>query len=57
MIAECPCQTCVYAGDPLEGGTATCTAFPKGIPQEILRGENDHTSPVPGDGGIVYKPA
>lgn len=25
----------------------TCTAFPDGIPDEILSGENDHTKPLP----------
>lgn len=24
-----------------------CTAFPEGIPMEILKGENDHSKPFP----------
>lgn len=24
-----------------------CSAFPKGIPEEILTGENDHSEPLP----------
>jgi hypothetical protein len=40
-----------------DGSIATCEAFPGGIPEEILRGENDHYDYVPGDGGIVYQPA
>lgn len=31
-----------------------CRAFPNGIPQEILRGDVMHTSPYPGDGGILF---
>lgn len=31
-----------------------CTAFPTGIPTEILTGELDHSSPFDGDGGILY---
>ena len=33
----------------------TCDAFPTGIPDEIWRGENPHTSPYPGDGGIRFE--
>lgn len=35
----------------------TCKAFPDGIPQEILRGDVMHTSPYPGDHGIVFRRA
>lgn len=34
--------------------TATCTAFPKRIPDEIWNGEHDHHKPYPGDGGILF---
>lgn len=34
---------------------ATCKAFPEGIPKEIFVGEVMHTSPYPGDGGVIYK--
>ena len=37
----------------LSGG---CEAFPSGIPEEILRGEFDHTRPYPGDNGLRYVP-
>ena len=33
-----------------------CTAFPDGIPLEIMSGENDHTDEVEGDNGIRYEP-
>lgn len=56
MIAESSCETCVYADLAPDGSVATCKAFPQGIPEMILRGEEDHYEPVPGDGGIVYTP-
>ena len=34
-----------------------CAAFPDGIPQPIRRGRVSHTTPYPGDRGIVYKRA
>jgi hypothetical protein len=32
-----------------------CKAFSKGIPEEILTGEHDHTKPFKGDGGITFE--
>jgi hypothetical protein len=33
-----------------------CTAFPDGIPDEILSGENDHSKPLPNQGNdIVFE--
>ena len=37
-------------------GDGKCLAFPSGIPGIILRNENDHTKPYPGDNGIRFEP-
>lgn len=47
------CSVCVHKS--LSG--PTCTAYPRGIPDEILRGEVSHLTPYPGDNGIVFTPA
>lgn len=33
-----------------------CSAFPMGIPNEILLSRVDHRQPVPGDHGITFEP-
>lgn len=32
-----------------------CAAFPRGIPAVIAYGDNPHTAPYKGDGGIQYE--
>lgn len=45
------CHTCAH-----RRGVWTCNAFTDRIPNEILGGDVAHTSPYPGDNGIIYKP-
>ncbi|TQD23543.1 hypothetical protein [Methanolobus vulcani] len=33
----------------------TCDAFPDGIPEEIWKGDNDHTKPYSGDNGLLFE--
>ena len=44
-----------YFGPP-EDATHVCRAFPTGIPQDILDGEDDHAKPREGDDGITFEP-
>jgi len=46
------CISCVHRLEQ-----TTCEAFPEGIPEEILMGDNPHISEFPGDNGIQYEPA
>jgi hypothetical protein len=32
-----------------------CDAFPERIPDAILEAEHDHSTPFPGDGGIMFE--
>ena len=51
------CITCKwYDGlSSYEYGDISCTAFPKGIPIEILTGIHDHRLPFSGDKGITWE--
>lgn len=50
---EIACTTCRH----FVGGSIPpkCAAFPRGIPDDILDGEEDHRQPVRGDNGIQYE--
>lgn len=37
-------------------GDLVCAAFPSGIPEALLSGEDDHTRPFPGDQNLRYEP-
>jgi hypothetical protein len=55
MILEPICFNCIHF---IDNGRYTCQAFPQGIPDEVLTGENDHSQPLPAqDNEIVYTPA
>jgi hypothetical protein len=48
-----PCLSCVHKHTT----GATCTAFPTGIPDDILMRRYDHRTPYPGDQGVQYEAA
>lgn len=50
-LTVAPCATCKHKRQG-----ATCTAFPNGIPIDILDGRNQHQRPYPGDHGIQFEP-
>ena len=47
-----PCVGCKHYNQP----EWHCRAFPHGIPDPIKRGEHDHRTPFPGDGGLQFEP-
>lgn len=54
----CQLRKCVhYRGivGPPEMPTHVCTAFPLGIPDSILNGNNLHLTSIQDDEGIVYR--
>ena len=51
---EPPCNRCKHF--ELFSMPPRCKAFPRGIPDCILKGEEDHTTPIRGDHGIRFEP-
>lgn len=49
VISEPMCGLCLHFW-----GLDSCTAFPEGIPEEILHGPNNHKEPYPGDHGLRF---
>ena len=41
---------------PPDDPVFVCEAFPKGIPDDVLDGENLHLEPQEGDEGLTYVP-
>ena len=46
------CNFCAHLYDFM---LRTCSAYPRGIPDDIFRGHNLHSSPYPGDGGVQFE--
>ena len=65
MMGPCEClrRNCKHLlgikhdAPPEENERWTCRAFHDGIPDEIAFGDNEHTTPYPGDNGIQYEEA
>jgi hypothetical protein len=59
---KCKKRGCVYfvgvrRRSPEDESTeiVCCDVFPEGIPDEIAYGDNPHTKPFLGDGGVTFK--
>lgn len=52
-----PCERCAHARQDRSTRffQLTCPGFPDGIPAAIVRGEVDHTQPVEGDHGYLFR--
>lgn len=55
MIKMAACPLCKHLLTQ-RGEAPRCTAFPEGIPEHIIAGEEYHLEPIEGDHGIQYEP-
>lgn len=59
-LTYCQVASCARFWGPMfgppEDPVFACEAFPKGIPEEIMSGNNKHTESVDGDNGLTYEP-
>ena len=54
-ISEPLCLFCIHFCQNTDVDLG-CTAFPDGIPKQIISGQIGHQKPYPGDHGILYAP-
>lgn len=50
------CVMCIHMRGFAPGENITCEAFPAGIPNKYLSGDQDHITPDPNDNGIQFQP-
>jgi len=55
MLRPNPCLDCIHFFRPRRGMNL-CTAYPFGIPEDILRHRVRHDRPYPGDNGVIFEP-
>ena len=56
-IVGIPLAQCFWCRNWMRGTyPLSCTAFPDGIPEDIIMGKFDHREPHEGDNGIQFEP-